>query len=193
MDPTDQNTDVGAVETNEELHPLSRANIRRIQSEDPDCQKVKPFIETETRETVKVSKQETVKASKEERKGWGREAQLLFQASRKLTINPADGIIEYRGERAGGRTQPTPYIPKTLRKEAFRSVHCAPDAGHWSRDSTVERARRYFFWPELSQDVRAWVAACDICVTKRRSTDNKDCTYQPRYSGYPMQTIYVDT
>ena len=70
---------------------------------------------------------------------------------------------------------------------------CAPDAGHWSRDSTVERARRYFFWPELSQDVRAWVAACDICVTKRRSTDHKDCTHQPRYSGYPMQTIYVDT
>ena len=217
LDPTDRNTDLGTRETDEELHPLDRANIRKVQSTDPKCILLMRILQTEVSETskyqsvkesknqsvkeskrqsVKVSKSQSVKEKEDEkevRKGWSKEMQMLFQVRKQMSINPGDGVIEYVGRTRKGARSPVPYMPAGLRKEAFKSVHSAPDAGHWGIDSTQERAHRYFFWPDMNLDIRIWVASCDICVTKKRKTDNKKCQHKPRYSGYPMQTIYVDT
>lgn len=63
------------------------------------------------------------------------------------------------------------WIPKTLVPEVLSQAHNNPIASHGGIHKTIERIRRYYFWPGLVVDVKAYIKACDICkMTKAPNT-----------------------
>ena len=58
------------------------------------------------------------------------------------------------------------YVPQepTIRKEILRVNHDDPwQGGHFGMNRTIEVIQRFYFWPTLKQDVREYIATCDIC------------------------------
>ena len=55
------------------------------------------------------------------------------------------------------------YISPPLRQEIFRRLHSHPSAAHPGRDATLFSIRKYYYWPNLRQDVEEWIRNCDTC------------------------------
>ena len=57
------------------------------------------------------------------------------------------------------------YVPDydNLRRECFELVHSDAFSGHFGIARTIVKARRHFFWPTLSKDIKDWVTSCDSC------------------------------
>ena len=56
-------------------------------------------------------------------------------------------------------------IPKSskLRLALLQEYHDCVTAGHPGRDRTYFRLSRYFYWPRMGLDVKAFVKSCDVC------------------------------
>lgn len=52
------------------------------------------------------------------------------------------------------------YIPESLRIKAKELSHDSPLAGHWGTARTLELAQRNYYWPNMIDDVRNYVASC---------------------------------
>ena len=50
-----------------------------------------------------------------------------------------------------------------LRTQVIRECHSTPYSAHPGRDKTLSLLSRYFWWPNMSQDVAMFVAHCDSC------------------------------
>jgi len=50
-----------------------------------------------------------------------------------------------------------------LRAQVIRECHSTPYSAHPGRDKTLSLLSRYFWWPNMSQDVAMFVAHCDSC------------------------------
>ena len=54
-------------------------------------------------------------------------------------------------------------VPHEKRREVLRECHDFSTAGHLGREKTLERVRRKYYWPHMSQDVAKYVNQCRIC------------------------------
>ena len=54
-------------------------------------------------------------------------------------------------------------VPKKLLHQALKLSHEHVSAGHPGPKRSVERARKYFFWPRMISDVKSFVGKCDVC------------------------------
>ena len=73
----------------------------------------------------------------------------------KATLTP-QGNPCYRGALWVPQSEP-------LRTKLIQRIHDSPLTGHPGRDGTLEIARRQFYWPGMSQDIRRFVRNCDAC------------------------------
>ncbi|KAI6660178.1 Gag-pol fusion protein [Oopsacas minuta] len=48
-------------------------------------------------------------------------------------------------------------------ERVLESCHSSDFGGHFGRDKTYEKVAARFYWPNMYNDVRKYVAACDIC------------------------------
>lgn len=51
-------------------------------------------------------------------------------------------------------------IPKMLRKKMLKKLH----TGHFGIEKSKARARKIFYWPNLSSDVQKFVSSCEVCL-----------------------------
>ena len=67
-----------------------------------------------------------------------------------------DGILR-RYEKA--------YVPtaSALREEILKTCHDDPLAGHFGSERTLHLLRRHWFWPQMEDQVKEYIASCDIC------------------------------
>ena len=56
-------------------------------------------------------------------------------------------------------------IPKALRNSIMLRYHSTPSAGHFSTRKTEELISRFYFWPNLHEDVDEFVKQCLECAT----------------------------
>ena len=56
-------------------------------------------------------------------------------------------------------------IPKALRNSIILRYHSTPSAGHFSTCKTEELISRFYFWPNLHEDVDEFVKQCLECAT----------------------------
>jgi len=54
------------------------------------------------------------------------------------------------------------WIPSELVPEVLKKAHDDPLASHGGVHKTLERIRRYYFWPRLVTDVKEYIGNCDI-------------------------------
>lgn len=85
------------------------------------------------------------------------------------------------------------WLPKDVIPIALRLAHDHPLASHCGINKTLERLRRYYFWPNLVTDVRAYINSCEIC----KCTKHPNHTLRPTLSKTGesqrfFQKLYVD-
>jgi hypothetical protein len=58
-------------------------------------------------------------------------------------------------------------------------LHATPTAGHSGFTKTYDRVKRSFFWDGMKQDIRNFVAECDVCQCNKGETVKSLGTLQP--------------
>lgn len=85
------------------------------------------------------------------------------------------------------------WVPDGLKEQVIEAAHQPAMSAHGGVDKTIELVRRFYFWPGLSKDVRAFVAKCIIC----KETKAPNQTLRPPMGKIfpterPFQRLYVD-
>ena len=78
-------------------------------------------------------------------------------------LRAANGLW-YRGD-----TIVVPASP-AIKRQILSELHDSPYAGHGGEYRTVQLVRRYFWWPSLDNDCRAYVKGCTQCQRNKAST-----------------------
>ena len=99
------------------------------------------------------------------------EAARLKDLTRRLRLNPEDGVLESSSGEGF-----VPYFPGglfpfkpgvTWRRWLFEQVHDSPLRGHRDAARTVAILRKMAFWPGLSKDADYWCSTCITCAKVR--------------------------
>jgi len=55
-------------------------------------------------------------------------------------------------------------VPSTLRARILKSFHYSPTNGHQGIDKTLEKIKRYYWWPNMKKDIHNYVLSCSTCA-----------------------------
>lgn len=64
-------------------------------------------------------------------------------------------------------------VPKDARKDVLLENHDCPLAAHGGYHKTLSRVRKYYYWPQMSMDIKRHVVACKICNASKPSSMNQ--------------------
>ena len=85
------------------------------------------------------------------------------------------------------------YVPENLRREVFDSHHSSPVAGHPGVKGSVDAICRYYFWPNIKDDIAERVKNCDTCQRVKPSTTKPSGQLKPnQIPSYPWEIISMD-
>lgn len=85
------------------------------------------------------------------------------------------------------------WVPEGLRLQIISNAHEPSSAAHGGVEKTIDLVRRFYFWPGLSQDVRRFIARCDVCKeTKAPNQILRPPMGRAFTSDRPFQRLYVD-
>jgi hypothetical protein len=65
-----------------------------------------------------------------------------------------------------------------LKSTVLSKLHATPTAGHSGFTKTYDRVKHSFFWDGMKQDIRNFVAECDVCQRNQRETVKSSGTLQ---------------
>jgi hypothetical protein len=73
------------------------------------------------------------------------------------------------------------YLSKqsNLKSTVLSELHATPTAGHFGFTKTYDRVKCSFFWDGMKQDIRNFVAECDVCQRNKGETVKSPDTLQP--------------
>jgi hypothetical protein len=66
------------------------------------------------------------------------------------------GVIQFKG-------QIWLHAKSKLKLEILQDVHSSAAASHLGFAATYHRVKRLFAWPQMKQEIKDYVAACEIC------------------------------
>jgi hypothetical protein len=66
-----------------------------------------------------------------------------------------------------------------LKSTVLSELHATPTAGHSGFTKTYDRVKRSFFWDGMKQDIRKFVAECEVCQRNKGETVKSSGTLQP--------------
>jgi hypothetical protein len=66
-----------------------------------------------------------------------------------------------------------------LKSTVLSELHATPTAGHSRFTKTYDRVKRSFFWDDMKQDIRNFVAECEVCQCNKGETVKSSGTLQP--------------
>lgn len=119
-------------------------------------------------------------------------------STRLPDIKIVDGKIYKRTHFASGDLQLDSaiwkiWIPEGMRIRLIESAHVPPMAAHGGVAKTLERLRRFCYWPKMTVEVRNMVSECSICSeTKAPNITLRPPMGQQIASERPFQFIYSD-
>jgi hypothetical protein len=91
-----------------------------------------------------------------------------------------------------GETKIRLAVPLSLRQEAFEACHNHEAAGHRSARATIGRARNYFLYPGMANDITARCLSFLGCLQKQKTPRLKEGPHKPDHSAGPLQKVYID-
>ena len=113
-------------------------------------------------------------------------------------IKIVDDLVYRRSEHATGEQLHDSFawklwIPKELVAEVLVKAHDHPLASHGGIHKTLERIRRYYYWPGLINDVKKYISSCEIC----KSTKAPNNVMRPPMGKFVesqrfFQRLYID-
>ena len=69
-------------------------------------------------------------------------------------------------------------------------MHNDPTAGHFGIEIMFNKLRTRYYWPQMYEDIKAYVKACDSC--QRRGGPSKNNELHPIPSHSPFYQIGID-
>jgi hypothetical protein len=66
-----------------------------------------------------------------------------------------------------------------LKSTVLSELHATPTTRHSEFTKTYDRVKRSFFWDGMKQDIRNFVAECDVCQRNKGETVKSPSTLQP--------------
>jgi hypothetical protein len=89
-------------------------------------------------------------------------AEMISEAkAEEATMKP--GTIDWYDNAAYGRISRRMYIPTKFRLQILLWFHCSRFGGHQGITRTVNRLRKFVWWPQMQQYVVEFINACPIC------------------------------
>ncbi|KAI8488904.1 hypothetical protein Bbelb_334220 [Branchiostoma belcheri] len=83
-------------------------------------------------------------------------------------------------------------VPRALVPTVLRMAHSDPLGGNLGIDKAVERVKFSFYWPGLSNDVKAIVAGCLMCQRTKGGQRHPRAPLCPSVTGYPNERVAMD-
>jgi hypothetical protein len=73
------------------------------------------------------------------------------------------------------------YLSKQSQRKStvLSELHTTPTAGHSGFTKTYDRVKSSFFWDGMKQDIRKFVAECEVCQRNKGETVKTPGTLQP--------------
>lgn len=85
------------------------------------------------------------------------------------------------------------FVPSELRQDIIFAAHDVPNSAHSGIARTLERIRRYFYWPGLVTDVKTYIQDCEMCKTSKSPTMAlKPPMGRMVTTERPFQRLYID-
>lgn len=75
-----------------------------------------------------------------------------------------DGILYHTHVNIYDQLDTRVVIPDSYKNTALYLAHCLPLAGHGGVQVTLERLKKFAFWPGMSKDVPKYVKSCSVCL-----------------------------
>ncbi|XP_041448138.1 uncharacterized protein K02A2.6-like, partial [Drosophila obscura] len=113
-------------------------------------------------------------------------------------IRIIDKLIYRRAEHAAGEQIADDscwklWIPKELVSEVLKQHHEPALSAHSGINKTLEKIRRYYYWPNLATDVRAFINGCSICkCTKHPNRSLRPPLAPVKETQRVFQKLFVD-
>lgn len=85
------------------------------------------------------------------------------------------------------------WIPSAITSAIIENAHTANTAAHGGIAKTLERVKRFFYWPRMNYQVREFVKSCQICKEVKPANQNLMPEIgQEVITDRPFQKLYID-
>lgn len=165
---------------NQRNEDLSREELIKMQEEDPVINEVRGWV------------QENRKPDRRELRG--REEEIKVYHSHFESLVMENGLLYYTAKlnNIDGMTAHRVVMSRDQKELVFQHSHLHPTAGHFGAVGTLKRAKRWFYYHGMGEDLRRMCATCSVCLAKRRKVDTKGGEHHPVNSGFKGEVISVD-
>ena len=159
---------------------LTKEELVRMQQEDPVLQEVRAWV------------MDNRKPDKRELRGREEAIKVYHRYFESLKMDQDILYFTMKLNDMAGMTAHRVAVPLDKAELVFAHSHSHPTAGHFGAVATVKRARRYFYYPGMMEDMKRMSINCSVCLAKRKKIDLKRGTHNPVASGYKGEMIAVD-
>ena len=83
-------------------------------------------------------------------------------------------------------------VPDSLQEEMINLCHNPPTSGHLGAVKTLQRIRTAFYFPKMELKTKLHVAACHVCLKRRRPHKNLKAPIKPFAGMYPGEIVFMD-
>ena len=83
-------------------------------------------------------------------------------------------------------------VPENLQEEIINMCHSPPTSGHLGDVKTLQRIRTAFYFPKMELKTKLHVAACHVCIKRRRPHKNNKAPITPFAGMYPGELVFMD-
>ena len=78
-------------------------------------------------------------------------------------------ILYLKSENEYKKTRYRTCLPPSYTKMALKLAHDIPISGHSGINGTVERIKKFAYWPNVNADVKEYVSSCPVCLKTKTS------------------------
>ena len=83
-------------------------------------------------------------------------------------------------------------VPRDLRPDVLHLAHDIPSSGHLATEKMLDRLKRNYYWPKLSDSVTRYVIECDRCTARKTPKGKRHAALGSHLMGEPMERVSMD-
>ena len=84
---------------------------------------------------------------------------------------------------------PRPFVPSTLRRKIFDSLHCL---SHPGVRASVKLIKNRFYWPNIDKDIREWCRLCESCQQSKIQKHTRSAIMSFDIPSERFNTVHID-
>ena len=83
-------------------------------------------------------------------------------------------------------------VPKELQDEVLTHCHNHKVGGHFGRQGTIAKVRRFFYWYNVNTDCNVHVKTCSVCNKNRKGPGYGRALHGQYHAGAPLDRVHID-